>query len=115
MRLSQFIRDGIDIYDYIKVPIFAYTGDTTIDGLLRNKMFLRAEVLVTECTYLNDVTETIANRHGHIHVNELRRIQDKISGTLVLCHFSPRYDIEYIKSAINGMNWTNTTSPLLFI
>jgi ribonuclease Z len=112
-ELVSLKKQGIEITYPITVPVFAYTGDTTMEGVLAQPMFLEAEVLVTECTFVSDVDEKMAQDRGHIHLDELVRNQDKIKGILVLCHFSPRYSKRQIREEVDKRSWVR--KPLLLL
>jgi len=113
-EIGQLKKDGVKITDDVEVPLFAYTGDTTIEGLLQHPMFLEAEVLITECTYIDDeIDEKTCKERGHIHLKELVEHHDKIKGQLVLCHFSPRFSKDEIIHAVDEMEWKK--KPLLLI
>jgi ribonuclease Z len=71
----------------------AYSGDTTIEGVLNNDKLLNAKVLLLECTILDDsVSEEQCHTRGHIHIQDLvthwRYFRNE---AIVLFHFSPRY------------------------
>lgn len=83
--LAKLKKHGVELSYTIRKPIFSYTGDTKIEGILNQPDFLNSEVLVTECTFVEETS-----KRGHIHIRELVEHQDKIKGILVLCHFSPR-------------------------
>lgn len=108
------LKKTVEITDNAEVPLFAYTGDTTIAGVLQHPMFLNAEVLVTECTFIDDtVDEKTAEERGHIHLDQLIEHQDKFKGKLVLTHFSPRFTPEQIEEVVFGKAWTRKPTLLL--
>ncbi|KAH7674189.1 Ribonuclease Z protein [Dioscorea alata] len=92
------------ITDTILSPEVAFTGDTTSDFILepRNADALRAKVLITEATFLdeeNDVEH--ARQHGHMHLSEIiANAQWFRNKAILLTHFSSRYKIEDIRQAI---------------
>uniref|UniRef100_A0A6C0ELN8 Metallo-beta-lactamase domain-containing protein n=1 Tax=viral metagenome TaxID=1070528 RepID=A0A6C0ELN8_9ZZZZ len=112
--LGKWKRHGVELSYAIRKPIFSYTGDTTIEGLLAEPDFLNSEVLVTECTFVDDdITVEEAKKRGHIHISELVAHQNKIKGILVLCHFSPRYSKAQVREAVKSQRWKQ--QPVLLI
>jgi ribonuclease Z len=96
-------KAGKPITQDVVVYPFAYTGDSTIEGILQHPEFLQAEVLMMECTILDDeVSPPLCKQRGHVHlddiINNLEHFQNK---HVVLCHFSPRYAPSYIKQMIS--------------
>jgi ribonuclease Z len=108
------LKKTVQITNNTEVALFAYTGDTTIAGVLQHDLFLRAEVLITECTFIDDtVDEKTATERGHIHLNQLVEHQDKFQGVLVLTHFSPRFTKEQIEKTVYSCDWNR--KPLLLL
>ena len=72
---------------------FAFSGDTRIEGLLRNEAALTAKRLVMEVTFLDDRVPVQKSRDvGHIHLEELVQHAEAFRCEhLVLTHFSLRY------------------------
>jgi ribonuclease Z len=107
-------KSGVKVTDAKEIALFAYTGDTTIEGVLKHPLFLDAEVLVTECTYIDDeVDEKTCKERGHIHLREIFEHRTEFKGQLVLCHFSPRFSKDEIREAVDALGWERP--PLLLI
>lgn len=93
------VKSGEEVNDVTEVPLIAFSGDTTIEGLLRHTDMLNAETLIIECTYLlanldeskNDTPEE-CHRRGHIHEQDIIDHHAKFKcKELILCHFSRKY------------------------
>lgn len=86
-------REGIEFTERVDVPILAFTGDTTIAGVLACPDMLRARVLLIECTFFQDEPVQKAHEGGHIHIEDLREHQYAFAavGRIVLIHPSNRY------------------------
>ena len=93
--LSLFLHSlGEQINTFTTVPLVAFTGDTTIEGVLNNPLFLEAEILIIECTALDHgLAKEKCRDRGHIHLEELNEFAERFMGvgTVVLTHFSCRY------------------------
>jgi len=86
-------KAGEDIFYVEEVPIFAYSGDTTIEFFTENEEVQKARVLFMETTYI-DEKRTIerARRWGHTHLDELLENSHLIKNEkIVLVHLSRRY------------------------
>lgn len=78
------------------IPIFTYTGDTTIDVFEKCEWILNSKVLFTEVTYL-DERKSIehARSWGHIHLDEIIPYLSKAKAEkIVFCHISSRYSLQ---------------------
>lgn len=102
--IGRLVKSGEEVNDVTEVPLIAFSGDTTIEGLLRHTDMLNAETLIIECTYLlanldeskNDTPEE-CHRRGHIHEQDIIDNHDKFKcKELILCHFSRKYRREDI-------------------
>ncbi len=76
-------------------PIFAYTSDTSINGVLENPIFCESEVLFIESTFLDKQDYDKAIEHKHIHIKQIADNLDKFNNKKIyLIHISPRYSEE---------------------
>lgn len=102
----RYKAEGRPIHQETEVIPFAYTGDTTVEGLIANPEFFRAEHLAVECTYHGEFPVREARARGHIHLEELldlARVGAFPAGQQVtLTHFSPRYNEAQIETARNA-------------
>ncbi|CAN1761028.1 tRNase Z TRZ2, chloroplastic [Linum perenne] len=103
-QIEKLKKSGVEITDIIMSPEVAFTGDTTSDYMLdpRNSDALRAKVLITEATFLDEgFSVEHARQHGHTHLSEIIENAEWIrSKTVLLTHFSSRYSIEDIRGAV---------------
>lgn len=85
---------GERVHDEVEVPLLSFCGDTTIDVIEREELPRRSQVLVLECTFLDEqVSVAEAREKGHVHLDEIVERADLFDGvgTLVLSHVSPRW------------------------
>ncbi|XP_072978129.1 tRNase Z TRZ2, chloroplastic [Typha angustifolia] len=107
IQIKKLKLSGVEITDTILYPEVAFTGDTTSDFILepRNADALRAKLLITEATFLdeeNDIKH--AREHGHMHLFEImENAQWFRNKTILLTHFSSRYSIEDIRQAVSKL------------
>lgn len=106
-QIEKLKKSGVEITDIILSPEVAFTGDTNSDFMLdpRNADALRAKILITEATFLDEgFSIEHARQHGHTHLSELiehaKWIRNK---AILLTHFSSRYNIEDIRQAVSKL------------
>ena len=97
------IRDlklaGTEITSEIRMPMIAYTGDTSPAGLDNCPDMFRAEILITEMTFLapNHRKEKI-HKHGHMHLDDIVARRKDFQNKHIVCgHFSVRYSDAQIR------------------
>jgi len=100
------IRDirlgGVEVSAEVRVPALAYTGDTSPPGLDDNPDMLRAQVLITEMTFVapKHRREKI-HKHGHMHLDDFVARQDKFQNELVIAgHYSVRYNARQVQREV---------------
>lgn len=108
------IRDlklsGTEITNEIRLPLIAYTGDTSPAGLDNCPDMYRAETLITEMTFLapNHRREKI-HKHGHMHLDDIVARRKDFQNKNIICgHFSVRYSTEQIA------RWVRKAAPDMF-
>ncbi|KAG9445298.1 hypothetical protein H6P81_016638 [Aristolochia fimbriata] len=103
LQIKKLKLSGVEITDTVLSPEVAFTGDTTSDFILnpRNADALRAKILITEATFLDeDPGIEHAREHGHMHLLEiLEHAHWFRNKAVLLTHFSSRYKKEDIRQA----------------
>ncbi|KAH9793504.1 tRNase Z TRZ2 [Citrus sinensis] len=90
-QIEKLKKSGVEITDIVLSPEVAFTGDTTSEFMLnpRNADALRAKILITEATFLDDeMSIEHAQQHGHTHLSEdirqaVLKLQSKVSAKVV--------------------------------
>jgi ribonuclease Z len=100
------IRDlrlaGTEITREVRVPILAYTGDTSPDGLDAYPPVYQAKILITELSFVRPghKREKI-HKFGHIHLDDLIERADRFENELIVCaHFSTRYHVNEVRKTV---------------
>ncbi|MBX3420142.1 MAG: metal-dependent hydrolase [Pirellulaceae bacterium] len=97
LRLS-----GVEISTEVRLPIVGYTGDTSPAGLDNNPDLLRAQVLITEMTFVapRHRKEKI-HKHGHMHLDDFVQRQASFQNELIIAgHFSVRYSSAQVQRMV---------------
>lgn len=106
-QIKKLKDSGVEITDTILSPEVAFTGDTMSDFILepRNADALRAKVLITEATFLDEECDIEqARERGHMHLFEImEHAQWFRNKAILLTHFSSRYKTEDIRQAVSKL------------
>jgi ribonuclease Z len=100
---------GTEITDEVRIPVVAYTGDTSPPGLDKNPVFYDARILISELTFVApEHRKDKIHKHGHMHVDDYRQRASKFNNELVIAgHLSTRYSDaqvhRLVKKALPGM------------
>ena len=92
------IRDlrasGTEVSAETRLPLVAYTGDTSPPGLDQNPEFYQAQVLITEMTFVAPQhRKDKIHKHGHMHLDDFVARQHQFENQLIIAaHFSVRYN-----------------------
>lgn len=90
-EIKKLRDEGKEVQEFIEIPMIAFTGDTTIDAIVANEKFLKADILIMECTHFDDSIEN-ALSHGHVHFEQFVENISKFENKwIILCHLSQKY------------------------
>jgi len=99
--IAQLRRDGVQVDEEYRLSILFYTGDTDRGILEQNEEIFRSEVLVIECSFIEEGDVERAARYRHIHFDDIAEFADRFENeAIVLTHFSLRYSWEEIHTAV---------------
>jgi ribonuclease Z len=113
-EIAQLREEGIDLYNHIEVPVFAYTGDTTIDVMKREESLRRCQFLAIEITFFDErVTPENARKNGHIHIEDVVKNAHLFENEHILVmHLSNRHTPEEARQAIQKYLPTELSSRI---
>jgi len=103
---GEKIRDlklaGTEITNEIRVPVFAYTGDTSPKGLDDNPVFFDAKILVAEMTFVApEHRKDKIHKHGHTHIDDWRNRAQRFKNELIIAgHLSTRYNTTQVRRMV---------------
>lgn len=102
-EIVQLKGKGVEVAELREEPLLSFTGDTRIEVLLESPEIKKSQILIIECTYL-DERKSIehATKWGHLHLTQLLPHLSEIeSEKIILCHFSRRYSHYEIRKLLN--------------
>lgn len=103
-EIAEKRKAGEDVVSEVHLPTVSYTGDTTIDGIICHPDVLHSEMLIMECTFLDDqIDVNEARKRGHVHIYDVIKHQHLFENKhVVLCHFSNRYKAQQVKDLVQN-------------
>ncbi|MCX7391133.1 MAG: metal-dependent hydrolase [Planctomycetota bacterium] len=102
-RIRDLRLSGVDVTHEVRVPLVAYLGDSSPEGLDRCPAMFEAMVLITELTFVahNHRKEKI-HKFGHMHLDDLLARRDRFQNDVIIAtHFSTRYTDDRIRRIID--------------
>ncbi|MFM7799456.1 MAG: MBL fold metallo-hydrolase [Planctomycetota bacterium] len=100
-RLRELRAQGAEITKTLEIPLVAYTGDTEPGDFLLRDEFLRAQVVVSECTFFEEEHRDRAKIGKHIHVEDLRPLLEAWTAKdVVISHVSRRTLMPFARERI---------------
>lgn len=97
------IRDlrlgGTAVTREVRVPLVAYTGDTSPAGLDNFPPVYEAKILITELSFiLPSHRKDKIHKFGHMHLDDLLEREQRFKNELIICaHFSTRYHPDQVQ------------------
>jgi ribonuclease Z len=88
LRLS-----GTEVTDEVRLPLVAYLGDSSPEGLDACPAMFEARVLITEITFVHrSHKKDKIHKYGHIHLDDIAERSERFKNELIIAsHFSTRY------------------------
>ncbi|HRK30626.1 MAG TPA: MBL fold metallo-hydrolase [Tepidisphaeraceae bacterium] len=100
-ELVKMKKRGEEIQYRTEIPTIAFLGDTTAGPVFEDPDVQNAQVLVTECTFFDDIHRTKAKAGRHLHVDDFARIVPKLKNEfIIITHVSRRTGLRRAKSVL---------------
>jgi ribonuclease Z len=98
-ELGQLRKQGIELNEEVKMPAFAFLGDSTKTVIEKyGELLATYPVIFIECTFIFPDHKTAADESMHIHWSELKPfVLTHPNTTFILIHFSKRYGDDEIR------------------
>src|SRR5262245_2078352 len=98
-RIRDLRLSGVPVTREVRVPLVAYTGDTSPAGLDAYPPVFEAKILIMELSFIrpNHRREKI-HKFGHMHLDDLLERADRFRNEVIICaHFSTRYHPQEVR------------------
>ncbi|QDU70725.1 MBL fold metallo-hydrolase [Mucisphaera calidilacus] len=100
-KLVELKQQGVEITRMLEIPLVAYLGDTAWGEHFERPDVLQAQILITECTFLEKDDHARARVGKHLHLrNIVDLLQVAASPSVVLTHLSRRTNMNIARRAI---------------
>ncbi len=100
-KLLELKEKGEQITQTLEVPLVCYTGDTAWGPHFDRQDVLEAQVLITECTFVEPGDQARAGVGKHLHINDVvRLVQRSKAQAVVLTHLSRRTNLDRTRKLI---------------
>lgn len=101
-EIQELRKTGIEITEKKEFPLFCFIGDTD-HKIFENpdiiKILEKYNLIIIECTFLDDEHIKHAKDDKHIHWSNLKQYVEKYNNKIfILIHFSARYTDDYIRN-----------------
>src|SRR5262245_5452215 len=103
-KIRDLRLSGTAVTREVRVPLLAYTGDTSPAGLDSCQAAYEAKILITELSFIRPShrREKI-HKFGHMHLDDFIERADRFKNELIICaHFSTRYNAQEIRRIIDA-------------
>src|SRR6516162_3633327 len=103
-RIRDLRQSGVAVTREVRMPLVAYTGDTSPAGLDGCPAVFQAKILITELSFVrpNHRREKI-HKFGHIHLDDLIERADRFENEVIVCaHLSTRYTAPEVRRTVEA-------------
>jgi ribonuclease Z len=101
-KIRDLKLSGVEITREVRIPLLAYTGDTSPEGLDNNPAVFEAKILITELSFVRAKhrREKI-HKFGHIHLDDLVERAGRFKNEMIVCgHLSTRYFPDEVRRTV---------------
>lgn len=100
-QLAALRRDGVTLEDEVDTLLISFCSDTGPRLFELEPRLLETPILVVECTFLAADARERAHRFGHLHVDDLIAVADRLQAdAVVLHHLSRRHDAAALRARL---------------
>jgi ribonuclease Z len=115
-KLRELKDRGVEITRSFEIPLVAYTGDTAPGPHLVREDVRKAQILITECTFLEPDHKERAKVGMHMHIDDLAEwLRVVESQYVILVHISRRTDMSMARKRIAQVAGDKLAQKVLFL
>jgi ribonuclease Z len=103
-KIRDLRLSGTVVTREVRLPLVAYTGDTSPAGLDAYEPVYQARILITELSFVrpNHRREKI-HKFGHMHLDDFLERADRFQNELIICaHLSTRYHPQEVRRIVEA-------------
>lgn len=115
-ELVALKHQGVTIDEWREITLVTCSGDTALGRWLEHTFVRHTEVLLVECTFIDEDHVDRARGGRHIHVRDLPMILDAVpDARVVLTHLSRRTDLRRAKEVVQRFVGRSAMERILFL
>lgn len=102
-QIRDLRQSGTEVTREVRVPLLAYTGDTSPAGIDAYPPVFEAKILLIEMSFIRAKhrREKI-HKFGHLHLDDFIERADQFKNELIVCgHFSTRYHPDEVRRTVS--------------
>ena len=103
-KIRDLRLSGVAVTREVRMPLLAYTGDTSPAGLDAYPPVFQAKVLICEMSFIRAKhrREKI-HKFGHMHLDDFIERADRFQNELIICgHYSTRYHPDEVRRTVQA-------------
>ncbi|VTU01959.1 Uncharacterized protein OS=Pirellula staleyi (strain ATCC 27377 / DSM 6068 / ICPB 4128) GN=Psta_0039 PE=4 SV=1: Lactamase_B_2 [Gemmataceae bacterium] len=103
-KIKELRLSGVEITREERIPLVAYTGDTSPAGLDNNPAFFEAKILITEMSFIRaSHRRDKIHKFGHMHLDDFVERAGRFKNELIVAaHFSTRYHPNEVRKLLDN-------------
>ena len=103
-KLRDLKSSGVEITHTLEIPLVAYTGDTELGPFLYRDEFVKAKVVISECTFFDPSHRDRAQVGKHLHVEDIATLLKMWEAqTVVLVHLTRRTHLADARECLDSL------------
>lgn len=103
-KIRDLRQSGVPVTREVRIPLLAYTGDTSPPGLDGTPAVYKAKILITECSFVRPGhRKEKIHKFGHVHLDDVIERADRFENELIILgHFSTRYHPAEVRKTVEA-------------
>jgi len=101
-RIRDLRQAGVPVTREVRVPLVAYTGDTSPQGIDDCPAVFQAKILIIEMSFIRAKhRRDKIHKFGHMHLDDFVERADRFQNERIICgHFSTRYHPDEVRRTL---------------
>lgn len=103
-EIRDLRKGGTPVTREVRLPLVAYTGDTSPAGLDAYPPVFECKILITELSFFRAAhRRDKIHKYGHMHLDDFAERQDRFHNELIIAgHFSTRYHPAEVRRVLDA-------------
>jgi ribonuclease Z len=103
-EIAAMRKRGVEVQYRVEIPLVTFLGDTAVGPVFTHPDVIKAEVLITECTFFDSEHKSKAKLGRHLHAEQLAEILPTLKNRdIVLMHVSRRTSLRRARGILRKL------------